>query len=110
MSVSIRSDQGRDVLDVREAAALLGRHPETIRRWIWSGRLTAARRGNRLVVQRADLEAIAGVAQGKPTLNEWMDRAGAFRESAIEAHGSRESAADLVIEDRLTRSEVTRSQ
>ena len=34
-----------DVLTAREAAIQVGRAPETIRRWIWSGRLAAHKRG-----------------------------------------------------------------
>ena len=44
-----RRDVDADFVDVRQAAALIGRHPETIRRWVWSGRIAARRRGNRLL-------------------------------------------------------------
>jgi hypothetical protein len=96
-----------DLLDVRGAATVAGRHPETVRRWVWSGRLAARRRGNRLMVARADVEALAGVqAKTAPTLAEWSERARALSQSAAPG-GRRRSAADLVTEDRTRRSQST---
>jgi hypothetical protein len=46
------NDRGADMIDVRCAAALVRRHPETVRRWVWSGRLAAQRQGNRLLMAR----------------------------------------------------------
>jgi hypothetical protein len=94
----------REMLDVRAAAALARRHPETIRRWVWSGRLTARREGNRLLVSRTDVEALAGSERRAATsLSAWADRARVAREGG-RARGRRRSAADLVIEDRARRS------
>jgi excisionase family DNA binding protein len=93
-----------DMIDVRGAAALVGRHPETVRRWVWSGRLTASRQGNRLLIARADVEAVAASeGRGLTSLAAWADRARAAREGAA-ARGSGSSAAELVIEDRAQRS------
>jgi excisionase family DNA binding protein len=47
---------GVEMVDVRRAAQLVRRTPETVRRWIWSGRLPAVRRGNRLLVARQALD------------------------------------------------------
>lgn len=98
------------MLDVRRAAALVGRHPETVRRWVWSGRLPARRQGNRLLIARADVEALAASA-GRPvtTLAAWANRARAARKAAG-ANGSGRSAADLVIEDRAHRSRPARAR
>lgn len=91
------------MLDVRGAAVLVGRHPETVRRWVWSGRLAARRQGNRLMMARVDVEAIASQRGAVIGLTEWADRAhGAHR--ARGASGSGLSAAELVIEDRANRS------
>jgi len=46
------------LIDVRHAAVLVGRHPETIRRWVWSGRLAAQRRGRRLLVERSEVQSV----------------------------------------------------
>lgn len=92
-------------ISVREAARTLQRHPETIRRWVWTGRVTARRQGNRLLLDRAQLAAVAagGAGGGRPSLKEWaqhLDQRGAGRG----ATGRRASAADLVIGDRRERS------
>jgi len=92
------------MVDVRGAAALVRRHPETVRRWVWSGRLAAQRQGNRLLMARADVEAIAA-SEGRAltSLAAWVDRVRAAREVA-EARVSGSSAAELVTEDRAQRS------
>jgi len=86
-----------DVLTVREAAVQVGRAPETIRRWIWSGRLAAHKRGNRLMVARQELERIAAAAQ-LPDLTAWV--AAIDSRGVDKSSGRARSAADLVLEDR----------
>jgi hypothetical protein len=106
MAASDRRNVPDEMLDVRRAAALAARHPETIRRWVWSGRIAARREGNRLLVARGDVEAMAGSREGVTGgLAAWADRARGAREAAG-AKGSRRSAADLVIEDRADRSRL----
>ena len=97
------------LIDVRRAAVLVGRHPETIRRWVWSGRLHARRRGNRLLVARAEVEALARQDGNAASLSEWADRARAARASVPEPR-VRRSNADLVIEDRRLRSRAGASR
>jgi excisionase family DNA binding protein len=97
-------DRDADMIDVRSAAALVRRHPETVRRWVWSGRLPARRQGNRLLMARADVEAVAASEGNALTsLAAWADRARAARKTAG-ARVSGSSAAELVIEDRAQRS------
>jgi hypothetical protein len=94
---------GLEMLDVRAAAALARRNPETVRRWVWSGRLAAQRRGRRILVARRDVEALAGESTRNPvSLSEWAQRAQASRTHA--GAGPAASAADLVLEDRAARS------
>src|SRR6267378_3560056 len=90
-----------DLLTIREAAARVGRTPETVRRWVWSGRLAARKRGNRLVVTDIDLKRAATLIR-QPDLAEWVAtlKPVGSRESAARAR----SAADLVLEDRRLRS------
>lgn len=91
-----------DDLDVKAAARLAGRTTETIRRWVWSGRLSARRRGSRLVVSRGDVEALSGARKGSLPLAEWAAQA----EAAMRTRRGRgSSAADLVIEERRRRLE-----
>jgi excisionase family DNA binding protein len=53
-----RASYDPDVLTVEEAATRVGRSPDTVRRWIRSGRLAAATEGRRRVIDPADLDAI----------------------------------------------------
>jgi len=91
------------VIDVQRAAATVGRHPETVRRWIRSGRLPAHRQGNRLFVTRADVEAQVERSEPAVSLAEWAQLAREVRVDARARH-KRRSAADLVLEDRAARS------
>src|SRR2546428_11899640 len=93
-----------DDLDVAAAAALAGRSAETVRRWVWSGRLRAHRRGNKLLIARADLARLLGSSGivGAMSLSDWV--------AAVESSGLKKgprgaTAADLVIEDRRRRSQ-----
>jgi excisionase family DNA binding protein len=101
----MRTVDGVEMLDVREAARLAGRTPETVRRWVWSGRLAARRDGNRLLVARDDvLRLAAGKQATRPrgaaySLGQWADEVAA-------AHGRGRrgaSARDLVLADRAER-------
>jgi excisionase family DNA binding protein len=46
------------MITVPEAAIRIGRHPETIRRWIRSGRLRSQRVGTQHLVDPADLDVL----------------------------------------------------
>ena len=46
------------MITVPQAAARVGRDPETIRRWIRSGRLRARKVGTQHVIDERDLEAL----------------------------------------------------
>jgi excisionase family DNA binding protein len=47
-----------DLMTVREVARACHRSEETVRRWIWSGKLPARKLGNQLFARRADVEAL----------------------------------------------------
>jgi hypothetical protein len=100
--VTRANDNEEGLIDVRRAAVLVGRHPETIRRWVWSGRLAARRRDNRLMVTRDEVEAVARQEGPRSSLRAWADAADVARGSIRE--GAAASAAGLVIEDRRRRS------
>lgn len=89
-----------DMVDVQEAATIAGRDPETIRRWIRSGRLAAQRRANRLLVPRGDVERLVGSQASHPrmTLAAWRDHVATVR--AATDGTSSPTAADLVLDDR----------
>ena len=48
-----------------EAARRTGRSPETIRRWIWSGRLPSEKVGNQHVIESETLDALLTAAPGE---------------------------------------------
>ncbi|MGI8522971.1 MAG: helix-turn-helix domain-containing protein [Nocardioides sp.] len=94
---------GVEMVDVKEAAQLTRRTPETIRRWVWSGRLDHLKRGNRLLVSRAEVTALTQPAARtddvrRPSLATWASTAKARRSGT---RGT--SAADLVWDDRAGR-------
>jgi excisionase family DNA binding protein len=61
------------MLTVPEAARRTGRNPETIRRWIRSGRLRSTKVGTQHLVNEADLDALT-VDEDTTPLPEWMKR------------------------------------
>lgn len=91
---------GVEMVGVRDAARLVGRTPETIRRWVWSGRLQATKQGNQLFIRRADLPITElGVpSETNLDLRGWAEVA-LSRPSAT----SGATAADLVLDDRAER-------
>ena len=103
----MRTADGVEMLHVREAAVLAHRTPETIRRWVWAGRLVARRDGNRLLVARDDVRRLAAGAAGaeagtrSESLEEWAGEVTA--QQAGGAPGA--SASDLVLADRAGRVE-----
>ena len=92
-----------DEVDVVAAAAIAGRSTETVRRWVWSGRLRAHKRGKKLLIARSDVEQRVGStgARSKPSLAEWL---AALEKSGLKSGAGARTAADLVLEDRRTRS------
>lgn len=89
---------GVEVLDVQEAARYVQRTPETVRRWVWSGRLSARRQGNRLLLARADLDTLV-----RPDDEPSLDLAGWAALLPAPAGTGPGTAADLVLEDRDAR-------
>jgi excisionase family DNA binding protein len=97
-------------LTVREAARRARRSEETIRRWIWTGRLPAVKRGTSYRIDVVHLEAvIVEVESGVPAhgtapnarLLAWLDEVAEWKAGLQTKPGA--SAADLVIEDRRAR-------
>ncbi len=94
---------------MREAAQRVHRAEETIRRWIWTGKLPARKRGKGYQVQERDLDAVAASLAGprKPgeselSLGGWVAAVTAWR--ATNDVLPRGGAGQLVIEDRAKRS------
>ena len=92
---------GVEMIDVHEAAALVRRTPETVRRWVWSGRVPAVKKGQKLFVPRRAVLAATGSElpnADRPTLREWADAI-----PPTSASTPRSSARDLVLDDRARR-------
>jgi excisionase family DNA binding protein len=98
-------------ITVLEAARRTGRSPETIRRWIWSGRLPAVKHGNTYYVDIVHLEGVAvemGVIVHRPAepapgdLGAWLADVDAWK-AGLTGGPRRQTASDLVIEDRRAR-------
>ncbi|HVD00783.1 MAG TPA: helix-turn-helix domain-containing protein [Candidatus Dormibacteraeota bacterium] len=94
--------KAQDELTINDAAALVNRSPETVRRWVWVGRLKARKSGRNLLVARKDIEGLAAAApaQSRLTLQEWGELA--QRVLNRPDTGGR-SASDLVLEARRER-------
>jgi excisionase family DNA binding protein len=59
------------VLTVPEAARRVGRDPETVRRWIRSGRLRATKVGTQHVIDPQDLDAVTQSPLTLPMPERW---------------------------------------
>jgi hypothetical protein len=94
------AEMAQDELDIRDAARLTSRSAETIRRWVWAGRLRARKSGKRLFVLRGDLEALAGTDRKILSLREWHTIAN----KTLRRPRVGRSASDLVLDDRKERS------
>lgn len=95
---------GVEMMDVREAARIADRSAETIRRWVWTGRLPARRDGNRLLLERsAVLALVNGASRAGPEAQLSGLAAWAKRAHALQRPVPGSSAADLVLEDRRNR-------
>ena len=55
-----------ELISVREAARMCSRNMETIRRWIWGGKLPAQKLGNQLFIKRSDLAGFCRETATKP--------------------------------------------
>jgi excisionase family DNA binding protein len=99
-------------LTVPEAARRAGRSPETIRRWIWKGRLPSRKVGNQHLVDSDDVDTLLGTIQPEaegdaPVLEgewgEWMESVRRLQEH-LRARGVKlRPAADDLRESRRGR-------
>ena len=94
------AEMAQDELDIRDAARLTGRSAETVRRWVWAGRVRARKSGKRLLVLRGDLEALASTDRKFLSLREWR----AVANKTLRRPAVGRSASALVLDDRKERS------
>ena len=95
-----------DMVSVREAAKECKRTAETVRRWVWGGRLPARKLGNQLFIKRSDLTSVcrevgvnyeAKPKEAKPKAD-WFERAQALQER-LKAMGLNFDDIDEVIHE-----------
>lgn len=92
---------GVEMVDVHEAARLVRRTPETIRRWVWSGRLPATKQGQKLFIPRRALLAESTAEElepNRPTLRQWATEVARSRQAPTQV-----TARELVLDDRASR-------
>ena len=97
-------------LTVRQAAKRAGRSEETIRRWIWSGRLPAVKRGTSYRIDVMHLEQVmvefetdssGHHATPNQSMIDWLDEVAEWKRGLKSTPGV--SAVDLLLEDRRAR-------
>jgi len=89
------------LISVREAAKQSSRSMETVRRWIWSGKLPARKLGNQLFIKRSDWEIFL---EHKNTQRDdrfkFIERATALREKIRARTGTNFDIPALIEESR----------
>ena len=90
------------LISVREAAMECGRNMETVRRWIWSGKLPAQKLGNQLFIKRSDLQAIGSKKDEKKTFDwpKWLKEAKSLRDQIRSRTGTNFDVSELIRESR----------
>lgn len=84
-----------------EVARRLRRHPETIRRWIWSGRLRSQRIGNRHLIPESELERIAaGEPDDAKGLGGWLEELYKLHDETAFRRRGIPAGADLIRAER----------
>jgi predicted site-specific integrase-resolvase len=96
----MNSGNAEQMVTVRQAAEQCHRNAETIRRWIWSGKLPAKKLGNQLFVNQEHLSAVCGRNAEYERVEDWLKQAKALRERIRKKTGLTFDPAELVRESR----------
>ncbi len=95
---------GKEMLAVREVATEYRRNPETIRRWVWAGKLSAQKLGNQLFINKKDLLKLKEGERGKPEKSpDFLKRAQVLQEK-IRARTKTDFDPSFLIEKSRARS------
>ncbi|MCL0091941.1 helix-turn-helix domain-containing protein [Dehalococcoidales bacterium] len=91
-----------ELISVREAARECGRNMETVRRWIWAGKLPAEKLGNQLFIRRGDLTAFCRKLskQEAATKSDFLQRAILLRNRIRARTGTEFDIAALIKQSR----------
>ena len=97
---------GDDLISVREAARICGRNMETIRRWVWAGKLPAEKLGNQLFIKKSELDAyrrkLAASKQEVARKSDFLERAMRLQNRIRARTGAEFDVAALIRESRHT--------
>lgn len=94
------SEEEKELISVREAAQECGKNAETVRRWIWSGKLPAQKLGNQLFIKRSDFASYCRETAVKYRAEpeaDFLEKAEALRER-IRARTSQELSGDEIVD------------
>ena len=90
-----------ELISVREAAKESSRGMETVRRWIWSGKLPAQKLGNQLFIRKSDLETfLKNTNKQKGDRATFIERAAALRKRIRARTGMEFDISALIEESR----------
>ena len=90
-----------ELVSVRQASKESGRNMETVRRWIWSGKLPAQKLGNQLFIKRSDLETfLKDTNKQKADRFRFIERAVALQERIRAKTGVEFDVSALIEESR----------
>jgi len=90
-----------ELISVKEAAKESSRGMETVRRWIWSGKLPAQKLGNQLFIKRSDWEIFLKYTnKQRDDRFKFIERATALRERIRARTGTNFDISALIEESR----------
>lgn len=92
-------EEKQELISVREAAKECGRNTETVRRWIWAGKLPAEKLGNQLFIKKSDLASYCRETTVKYRAEpetDFLEKARALHEK-IRARTGREFTSDEIV-------------
>ena len=90
-----------ELVSVKEAAKESGRNMETVRSWIWSGKLPAQKLGNQLFIKRSDWEIfLKDMNKQRDDRFRFIERATALRERIRARTGTNFDISALTEESR----------
>lgn len=90
-----------ELVSVREASKESGRNMETVRRWIWSGKLPAQKIGNQLFIKKSDWQTfLKHMNKQRDDRFKFIERATALQERIRARTGTNFDISALIEESR----------
>ena len=90
-----------ELVSVREASKESGRNTETVRRWIWSGKLPAQKLGNQLFIKKGDWQTfLKHINKQRGNNFKFIERAVALQERIRARTGTNFDISALIEESR----------